>query len=223
VTARRPGRDSRPAIATHAAPTRVRNVVFDFGGVLVSWRPQEIIDSFYAETHMREALRTHAFHHEDWLDMDRGTLDEASVVRRCAARMARPESELEALFAHVRAALTPIEPTVALLRELRQRKGLKLYGLSNMSEAIFAYLAGRHDFFKLFDGIVVSAAVKLLKPEPAIYTHLRDRFGIDFAESVFIDDMARNVESARSVGLPAIQFETTDQLRRELEPLLSAG
>jgi putative hydrolase of the HAD superfamily len=151
--------------------------------------------------------------------MDRGTLDEASVVRRCAARMARPESELRALFEHVRAALTPIEPTVALLRELRQRSGLKLYGLSNMSEAIFAHLDGQHDFFKLFDGIVVSAAVKLLKPEPAIYEHLRERFALEFAESVFIDDLARNVESARQAGLPAIQFVSTDQVRRELEPL----
>ena len=221
TVARTPGREVRPELATHApSPARVRNVVFDFGGVLVSWRPQEIIDSFYAEPHLREALRLHAFQHDDWLDMDRGTLDEASVVRRCAARMARPESELRKLFEHVRAALTPIEPTVALLRELRERKGLKLYGLSNMSETIFAYLHARHDFFKLFDGIVVSANVKLLKPEPEIYEHLRDRFALDFGESVFIDDLQRNVESARQVGLPAIQFLTTDQVRRELEPLL---
>ena len=201
----------------------VRNVVFDFGGVLVRWRPQEIIDSFYAEPHLREALKMHAFQHDDWLDMDRGTLDEASVVRRCALRMARPEGELERLFEHVRAALTPIEPTVALLHELRQREGLKLYALSNMSETIFADLEGRHDFFKLFDGIVVSAAVKLLKPEPAIYEHLRNRFELDFAESVFIDDLARNVESARRVGLPSIQFETTEQVRAELLPLLDRG
>jgi len=197
----------------------VRNVIFDFGGVLVTWRPQEIIDSFYSEPHLREALRTHAFQHDDWLDMDRGTLDEASVVRRCAARMARPEAELRALFDHVRAALQPIEPTVALLRELRAR-GLKLYGLSNMSATIFDYLNGRHDFFKIFDGIVVSAAVKLLKPEPAIYEHLRERFKLNFAESVFIDDMMRNVDSARGVGLPAIQFTSTDQVRRELAALL---
>ena len=218
---RPPGRDSSSASAPlPRSVARVRNVIFDFGGVLVSWRPQEIIDSFYPEPQLRESLRTHAFQHDDWLDMDRGTLDEASVVRRCAARMARPESELRALFDHVRAALTPIEPTVALLRELRQRPGLKLYGLSNMSEAIFAHLDGRHDFFKLFDGIVVSAAVKLVKPEPAIYEHLRQRFELDFAESVFIDDLARNVESARRAGLPAIQFETTDQVRGELERLL---
>lgn len=211
--------DGNSRAAAEARP-RVRNVIFDFGGVLVNWRPQEIIDSFYAEPELREALRTHAFQHGDWLDMDRGTLDEASVVRRCAARMARPESELERLFDHVRAALTPIEATVAMLRELRARAGLKLYGLSNMSEAIFAYLDERHDFFKLFDGIVVSAAVKLLKPEPAIYEHLRDRFDLDFAESVFIDDLERNVESARRVGLPAIRFETPEQVRRELLPLL---
>jgi putative hydrolase of the HAD superfamily len=202
-----------------AARARVRNVVFDFGGVLVAWRPQEIIDSFYAEPELRQALRTHAFEHDDWLDMDRGTLDEDSVVRRCATRMARPEPELRALFDHVRAALVPIEPTVELLRELRAR-GLKLYGLSNMSETIFAHLSARHDFFGLFDGIVVSADVKLLKPEPAIYEHLRDRFKLDFAQSVFIDDLARNVESARRVGLPAIQFTSTEQVRRELAPLL---
>jgi putative hydrolase of the HAD superfamily len=197
----------------------LRNVVFDFGGVLVTWRPQEIIDTFYSEPALREALRTHAFQHDDWLDMDRGTLDEATVAVRCAARMARPESELRALFDHVRSALKPIEPTVALLRELRER-GFNLYGLSNMSATIFAYLAERHDFFKLFDGIVVSADVKLLKPEPQIYEHLRERFALDFAESVFIDDLPRNVESARATGLPAIQFTSTDQVRRDLAALL---
>ncbi len=202
--------------------TAVRNVIFDFGGMLVNWQPQQIIDSFYAEPELREALRAHAFQHDDWLDMDRGTLDEVSVVRRCAARMRRPQTELEALFDHVRAALTPIEPTVALLRDLSAR-GLNLYGLSNMSAAIFAYLNGRHDFFALFDGIVVSAAVKLLKPEPEIYMHLRDRFRLEFAESVFIDDLERNVESARRIGLPAIRFESTEQVRRELLPLLGAG
>jgi putative hydrolase of the HAD superfamily len=89
-----------------------------------------------------------------------------------------------------------------------------------MSESIFAHLRARHDFFALFDGIVVSAAVKLLKPEPAIYEHLRERFALDFAESVFLDDLPRNVEAARRLGLPAIRFETTEQARRELVPLL---
>ena len=53
--------------------------------------------------------------------------------------MGRPEAEMTALLEHVRASLTPIEPTVALLEELRER-GYRLYGLSNMSESIFEHL-----------------------------------------------------------------------------------
>ncbi len=198
----------------------VRNVIFDFGGVLVNWQPEAIISGFYAEPALRDAIRRHAFQHDDWLEMDRGTLDEPTVIRRFAARMARPEAEMVALFDDVRASLTPIEPTVALLTELHE-KGYRLYGLSNMSASIFAYLKSLHSFFDLFHGIVVSAFVKSVKPEPAIYEHLRSRFALDFGESVFIDDLARNVESARALGLPAIRFESTAQVRRELEPLLA--
>ena len=199
----------------------VRNVIFDFGGVLVTWRPQEVVDSFYSDPSLRESLRLHAFQHDDWLAMDRGTLDEATVVRRCAARMRRPEAELAALFEHVRASLVPIAPNVALLEELRGRR-YKLYGLSNMSETIFAYLSSRYPFFALFDGIVVSAAVKHLKPEPGIYEHLRERHGLDFAESVFLDDMPQNVEAARRLGLRAIRVESPEQARRDLTALLKS-
>lgn len=197
----------------------VRNVIFDFGGVLVSWRPQEIIDAFYAEPELRDAVRTHVFQHPDWVEMDRGTFDESTVIERFAKRMGRPRAELETLFEHVRAALTPIEPTVALLRELHSG-GYTLYGLSNMSEPIFGHLERSHDFFGLFAGIVVSAKINLVKPDPAIYEHLRARFALDFAESVFIDDLEPNVESARRLGLAAIRFETPEQVRSELAPLL---
>lgn len=197
----------------------VRNVIFDFGGVLVTWRPQEIIDSFYAEPELRAAVRTHVFEHPDWVEMDRGTLDERTVIERFAVRMRRPRAEMESLFDRVREALTPIGATVDLLRELHA-SGYGLYGLSNMSEPIFGHLERRHDFFGLFRGIVVSAKIKLVKPDPAIYEHLRERFALDFAESVFIDDLLPNVESARGVGLAAIRFETPEQVRRELAPLL---
>ena len=198
----------------------VRNVIFDFGGVLVNWQPEAIISTFYAEVALRDAIRTHVFQHDDWLEMDRGTLDEPTLVRRFAARMQRPESEMAALLDHVRASLTPIVASVALLGELRER-GFKLYGLSNISEPMFGHLKSSHTFFDLFHGIVVSAVVKSVKPEPAIYEQLRSQFALDFGESVFIDDLPRNVESARALGLPAIRFESTAQVRRELEPLLA--
>jgi len=197
----------------------VRNVIFDFGGVLVRWQPQAIIDAFYEEPALRVAAHEHVFAHPDWLEMDRGTVDEPAVKARSAARMGRPLAEMDALFEHVRASLVPIEATVALLEDLRER-GVALYGLTNMSQPNFDHLSGRHDFFRLFDGIVVSAAVRLVKPEAAIYEHLRERFSIEFAESVFIDDLAPNVESAQRLGLRGIRFESPEQCARELNELL---
>jgi putative hydrolase of the HAD superfamily len=197
----------------------IRNVIFDFGGVLVSWRPQEIIDAFYADPALRDAVRTQVFEHDDWLEMDRGIIDERTAVERFARRLGRPQSEMAALFEHVRGSLLPIAATVDLVANLRAR-GFSLYGLSNMSEPIFRHLQARHEFFGLFHGIVISAAIKMVKPDPDIFEHLRARFAIDFTESVFIDDLPRNVASAQRLGLAAIQFESTAQCERELALLL---
>jgi putative hydrolase of the HAD superfamily len=197
----------------------IRNVIFDLGGVLITWRPQEIIDAFYTEPALRAALREHVFEHADWVEMDRGTLDELALVPRFAGRMARSESEMAALFDRVRDSLLPMPATVELANRLRER-GLKLYALSNMSKAMFRHLESRYEFFSLFDGIVISAAVNLMKPEPQIYEHLVRRFSLSAAETVFIDDLPRNVEAARRLGMSAIRFENVEQCSRELEALL---
>ncbi len=197
----------------------IHNAIFDFGGVLFRWRPREIIESFSADPGLRAALGEHVFGHGDWIEMDRGTLDEETAARRFAARAGRPVEELRGLFDHARASLVPIEGTVELLGRLRAR-GVKLYALSNVSEVTFAHLRERHGFLELFDGIVISAEIKLVKPEPAIFEHLRERFGIDFGRSVFVDDLPANVAGARSLGLASILFESPEQCARELAPLL---
>jgi len=198
----------------------IRNVIFDLGGVLVTWRPQEIIDAFYADDALRAAVRERVFQHPDWVEMDRGMLDEPALVARFAERMDRPISEMAALLDHVRDSLRPLPASVALASSLRDR-GLTLYALSNMSMPMFRHLESRYGFFGLFDGIVISGDVKLLKPEREIYEHLVSRFGVRAEETVFIDDLPRNVEAARDVGLEAIRFESLEQCARELEALLA--
>jgi putative hydrolase of the HAD superfamily len=195
----------------------VRNVVFDLGGVLISWRPQEIIDAFYTDPELRAAVRRDAFQHPDWIEMDRGTVDEPTLSERFAKRMGRPVAEMAALFDHVRASLQPIPATVELAERLHSR-GFALYALSNISVPMFEHIS-RYPLFRLFTGTVVSGAVKMVKPERAIFEHLAERFELDFAETVFIDDLPKNVEAARGVGLRSILFESAAQCERELEPL----
>src|SRR5262249_5702393 len=117
----------------------VRNVIFDFGGVLVTWRPQEIINRFYEDAELRERVRREVFQHQDWIEMDRGTLDEEQAVPRFAARMQRPAEEMTALMRHVRDSLVPVPESFAIVRELESRN-VPLYGLSNISVENFVHL-----------------------------------------------------------------------------------
>lgn len=198
----------------------IRNVVFDLGGVLIRWRPKELIDAFYADASLRDALRREAFQHPDWIELDRGTIDEAAAGERFAQRLGRPPAEMADLFARVRESLTPMPATVEVLKRVRGREGLSLYVLSNIAEAIFRDLEARYDFFGLFDGIVISGEIKLVKPEPAIFEHLAQRFAIAPAETVFIDDLPANIAAARELGFTTILFEDAVQCERELHRLL---
>lgn len=193
-----------------------RNVIFDFGGVLVRWQPEAVIAGFYADDVLRERVRAAVFSHPDWLDIDRGTLIEDTAIERFAARMDRPAAEMRELMRHIKDSLTPLPDSVAILNELAQR-GVPLYGLSNMSAPIFALLRSRYDHWDRFRGVVISGEVGLVKPEPEIFHHIAQRYGLIPAETVFIDDHLPNIESARRLGFRTIHFADAAQCRRELD------
>ena len=194
-----------------------RNVIFDFGGVLVRWRPQEIVESFYPEDErLQRLVQERVFQHPDWIDWDRGTLSDEAAVERFAGRMQHPVEEMNRLMDHVRQSLHAMHESHELVRRLSAR-GVPLYALSNMSRSTFAHLKQRHTVFEHFRGIVISADVKLVKPDPKIFEHISRQFGLVPARSVFIDDHLPNVESARALGFKTIHFEDAVQCSRELD------
>jgi FMN phosphatase YigB (HAD superfamily) len=200
----------------------VKNVIFDFGGVLVDWQPQRIVERFYAEATLRERAREAVFQHPDWIEMDRGTLDESDAAVRFADRMGRPVSEMIALLQHVKESLLPIADTIAILRGL-ERRGIPLYGLSNMASTTFAYLRERHDHWALFKGIVISAEIKMIKPEARIFEHICGTYELDPRETVFIDDSLPNIETAKRLGFSTILFSSPGQCAAELEGRLATA
>ena len=89
-----------------------------------------------------------------------------------------------------------------------------------MPESTYNILVKRHAFFAHFKQLVISGKILLLKPEAAIYKHLVEVTGIVPAQSVFIDDLTRNVVAARESGLHAIQFTSPEACRAELRAYL---
>jgi putative hydrolase of the HAD superfamily len=199
-----------------------QSVIFDFGGVLVRWQPQEIIDNFYEDEDLRGRLRDEVFQHPDWLEMDRGTLEDADAVQRFAARMKRPAAEMRELLQRVKDSLVPMEASLEIVNGLVQR-GIPVYGLSNMSSSTFAHLEDRHAIWEVFRGIVISGHIKLVKPDPRIFEHIAKTYGLVPEETAFIDDLKPNVEAASRCGFRGIQFESAAQCRGELGAWLGTG
>jgi len=112
----------------------------------------------------------------------------------------------------------------ALLRALKAR-GVPLYAITNFAADTFAEVVARFEFFALFDGIVVSGTERLVKPGPAIFQRLGERYGLDLRHCLFVDDVLANVEGARAVGMTAHHFTSAERLRAELvmHGLLPAG
>jgi putative hydrolase of the HAD superfamily len=197
----------------------VKSVIFDLGGVLIEWNPDRILAGYYADPEMRTIVKTALFLHPDWLQLDRGTLNEADLLARAAGRTGRPAAELSGLFDAMRESLHAKPETVSLLEKLSARN-VPLYCLSNMSSDIFAYLRERHSFWGVFRGIVISGDIQMMKPEHAIFEFLLQRYGLVAAQTAFVDDNAPNIEAARELGIHPVWFKSARQCELELEKFL---
>ena len=199
----------------------VRNVIFDLGGVVLDWNPDRIVARFQPDAALQAAFKASVFGHADWKAFDRGGVTESELIGRLEVRLGLARTEVIAFLDGTRHSLVQMPDTVKLIREL-QRRSVPLYCLSNMPAEMYLHLQRRHDFWDAFSGIVISGEVKMMKPEPEVFLHLLDTFGLRADETVFIDDMAVNVQAARQVGLHAILFRDAAQCREELQLLLTA-
>ena len=122
----------------------------------------------------------------------------------------------------IRYRIVPVDGMRDLLQDLKDR-GFRLFVLSNTCvhwRSFWEEIPG-HD---LFEDVLISAEVGLVKPQPEIFRLACERFGISAGESVFIDDTPANAEAAYYVGMRAVVFHgDTAELRRELETVRETG
>jgi len=201
------------------------NIVFDFGAVLFTWQPgQLLLQTFPKQVATIEAakhLAHQVFGHPDWHEFDRGGLEAEQVVSRISQRLDLPMLAVHKLVYGIGERLTPIDGTVAVLKQLHtlRQAGDRvtgLYYLSNMPHIYARHLETHHEFLQWFDGGVFSADVQHIKPDPAIYQLLQNRYGLQPDHTLFIDDLKANVHVAQALGWQGLHFESPEQLQVEL-------
>lgn len=197
----------------------IKNVIFDFGGVLMDWNQRHFYRNYFKDDEKMEFflenIATDAWNAEQ----DRGrTLREGTEL--LVAEHPSWETEIRAFYDNWTTMLKgDIPENVAALRALAETD-LELFGLTNWSAETFPYALAHYDFFELFKGkIVVSGTEKLIKPDPKIWQVLIERYNLLPEESIFIDDNAKNIEVAKSLGFYTIHCIPNINLLEEIEKI----
>lgn len=197
------------------------NLVFDFGGVLFRWQPHDLLARLLpqhtATPQAAQELVDRFFenYRGDWGEFDRGTVEPPALAERIARRTGLTLAQVHAVIEAVPDELAPIPGTVELLQRLHAL-GRPLYYLSNMPAPYALHLERTHHFLGLFRGGVFSSRVGLIKPESEIFVHTAQVLGLDPAQTLFIDDVAHNVEAAQAAGWRAIRFVDAPSLEAAL-------
>jgi 2-haloacid dehalogenase len=124
---------------------------------------------------------------------------------------------ISAYYEHFKESITGvIEGTVELLRLLKE-KNISLYGLSNWSAETFGIVRHEFEFLNLFDEVIISGDVKLIKPEPAIYELCLQKIGKSANQCLFIDDSEANIIAAKKLGFDTVHFISPEHLENELK------
>ncbi|MFD6139140.1 HAD family hydrolase [Promicromonospora sp. NPDC060271] len=196
--------------------TVIDTVVYDFGNVLVGWnpfgpypgRPRAEIEAFF------EAVDFTTINHA----ADAGTPFSVLLER---VERTRPDlaPDLRRYIENYELSLTgPIAGSAELVTELKGL-GLRLYGLTNWQAETFHSAEPAAPAIGLMEDVIVSGREGMAKPDRRIFELVVERFGVDPARAVFIDDKDVNVDAARGVGFHGVVFTTTEALRKDLRAL----
>ena len=194
----------------------MKNIVFDFGGVLVDWNPHHLYDKYFGSVEKSEWFLNNICLYSWNIQMDGGK-PFAEGVAELQAQYPEWSEAIEIYHTRwIEMMGGEIEGMADIVRRLKEA-GYGVYGLTNWSSETFPLVKDKYAIFKQLDGMVVSGEEHLLKPDAAIYKCLLERYNLQAEESLFVDDNADNVTGARNGGMKAVRFTSVAELERELK------
>ena len=195
----------------------IKNIVFDFGGVLVDWNPRYLYKTLFDDPQEMEYFLTHICSDAWNVQQDAGrTLAEGTRVLQ--EQFPEHKAMIQRFYDDWEVMLkSDIPQNTALLPELK--KNYRLFGLTNWSGETFPIALKRFSFFEEFEGIVVSGDEKMAKPDKEIFFLLLSRYQLHAEDCLFIDDNSNNISTAKEMGFHTIHFTDDVNLEQQLKQM----
>ena len=183
----------------------IKNIIFDFGGVLIDWNPRYLYRNLFHDELEMEFFLEKICSPEWNFKLDAGrSFNEAT--KELANKFPQYDNEIRIYYSDwIKMIGGAIEENVALIGDLKDK--YRLFGLTNWSAETFPKVFNHYPFFKELEGIVVSGTEKLVKPDARIYKLLLTRYGLIANESLFIDDNQENINAANKLGFKTIHLK----------------
>lgn len=192
-----------------------RCVIFDVGRVLFEWDLRHLFGKLIADADQSEWFVKNIVTPEWHFQSDAGR-----PLAEMVAERQREYPEHAALIDIYAARFNetipgPVPGSLELVEQL-DAAGVPLFAITNFGHEFWHGFRPTQPIFDRFQDIIVSGTEKLTKPDPAIYRLAIERFGIDPAGALFIDDVAANIAGAESVGIAGHHFRNAAALEHAL-------
>ena len=196
----------------------IKNVIFDFGCVLVYWSQHNLYDTHFGSKEKTDWFVDNICTWEWNNQTDLGKSFAESVAEK-VAEYPEWETEIRMYWERWEDMLNGEVPGMKeWICELKNA-GYKVYGLSNWSHETFPMVKDKYEAFSMMDGIVMSGEELIAKPDLRIYKILLERYGLKAEECVFIDDRKENIEAGEQIGIRGIIFEDCEQAKQAFHVL----
>ena len=200
----------------------MNNIIFDLGNVLFLFNNDNLTSAVGVEGDDLRLISDVLFDRLYWDRLDDGSITDEEVKEAVCKRLPERLHEKACLvFDSWIKNMPPVEGMYELICDLK-KVGKKIYLISNISDGFAKTWQSYPHIEKtlsLFDGLVLSGAIKLAKPHKKIFEYLLDKFSLDPSDCIFIDDAIRNIEGAASAGIEGYLFDgDVNALRKTLIP-----
>ena len=199
----------------------IKNIVFDFGNVLISFRPSEYFDKKKYPENIKAKILSDIFGSKEWHMLDNGMINTSQAINSIAATSSLNKEEIAHIFNLRSELLFPLDQNVRLLPELK-KQGFRLFFLSNFPLDLFEEVKTGYYFFKYFDGGIISSEVKVSKPDSRIFELLLNKYSLIPEECLYIDDIEINVKAGEAVGMKGLVTFGSPEISADIEKALAS-
>ena len=196
----------------------INTIIFDIGNVLMKFDYHPFIKDLLKDDEVIEHVNNAMWFTGYWNDMDRG-MNSDLILQKMIDAEPDYEDEIRLTFDSVGRCIKKADYAIPWIKDLKAR-GYKVLFLSNYAEHTMYANPRALDFLPYMDGGVFSCDEGVVKPDPRIYMTIIERFNLNPAECVFLDDSKANVLTAKAYGMKAIHFEGYESAKNQLEELL---